>query len=251
MQRLFPGSVPLEAKPVASPGHPLPMKHRPAAIIFDVEGTLVDCVPQVLASWHETLSADGHAFTTETLQRYSGLDGADMLDRLIPDVGAAAKKGILSQQGELYRRKYLHAAHPFESVRLLFEDLKRGHYLIGIATTCKADELAIYDRHLNILQLCDAVAPGSETSCGKPHPDLYGKVLQKLALTDHPAGVMAVGDSPFDAMAAKALGLLCVGVATGGFSVRELESFGCSLVLQHVRDLRDHLVFPSEGPVAA
>jgi phosphoglycolate phosphatase-like HAD superfamily hydrolase len=235
----------------ASAGHKLPMKHRPVAIIFDVEGTLVDCVPKVLASWHETLSDIGHEITVETLQRYSGLDGADMLDRLIPDIGAATRKRILSQQGELYRRKYLLAAHPFEGVRPLFEDLKRGHYLIGIATTCKADELAIYDRDLNILQLCDAVASGSETSSGKPHPDLYRNVLQKLALTDHPAGVMAVGDSPFDAMAARALGLQCVGVATGGFSVRKLKSLGCSLVLQHVRDLRDHLVFPSEGPLAA
>ena len=48
------------------------------AIIFDVEGTLVDCVPHVLDSWKQTLEGAGHDVALAELQRYSGMDGAEI-----------------------------------------------------------------------------------------------------------------------------------------------------------------------------
>src|SRR5436190_9939751 len=186
-----------------------------AAIIFDVEGTLVDCVPHVLDSWKRTLEAAGHGVTLAELQRYSGMDGADMLERLLPDQSTGHRQDLLKAQGERYRRDYLALARPFDGVRELFTTLKQTGFPIGIATTCKKDELSSYDRSMRVLELTDAIACGDDAEKGKPHPDLYHVALRKLGVRE-PSFAMGVGDTPYDAMAATGLRMQAAGVVTGG-----------------------------------
>lgn len=207
-----------------------------AAVIFDVEGTLIDCVPHVIASWQAALDAAGHNRPREELQRYSGMDGGDMLDKLLPDAPQQEKERILKLQGEVYRQKYLQLGRPFRGVRELFAALRKRNFAIGIATSCKGDELRIYDKHMRVLDFADAVACGSDEDKGKPHPNLYYAVLRKLGLIE-PSRAIAVGDSPYDAIAANALGLHAAGVLTGGFSAEVLTEAGCDFTLREVRDL--------------
>ena len=56
------------------------------AYIFDVEGTLVDCAPQTLQCWHETLASFGLPVPMVSLQRLSGMDGDEMLATLVPSL---------------------------------------------------------------------------------------------------------------------------------------------------------------------
>jgi HAD superfamily hydrolase (TIGR01549 family) len=209
-------------------------------LIFDVEGTLIDCAAQTLESWRQTLSEFGHSFTRDELQPYSGMDGAGMLDGLLPKLPDDKKKEVLKRQGEFFREHYLHSVRPFPHVRETFEALKKGRVKLAIATTCKHDELAIYDRHMQVLGLTDAVACGDDVKRGKPHPDLFSLALRKLRIADRP-GVLAVGDTPYDAKAATALGLGAIGVLTGGFSRAALQEAGCIAVLDQVRHIVPHL----------
>jgi Haloacid dehalogenase-like hydrolase len=114
-------------------------------IIFDVEGTLVDCVPHVLRSWQSILATAGRPVGLADLQRYSGMDGGDMLERLLPDLGRAEKKKLLEAHGKLYCRDYLPLTRPFAGVRPLFVALKQQKYTLAIATSCTGDELRSYD----------------------------------------------------------------------------------------------------------
>jgi HAD superfamily hydrolase (TIGR01509 family) len=209
-------------------------------IIFDVEGTLMDCVRHVLESWHVTLAKAGHTVMRSDLQRYSGMDGNDMLERLLPAVTEGERKQLLQLQGERYRQSYTALARPFQGVRELLGRLKAQHYILAIATTCKADELEAYDKHMDVLKLMDAVACGDDAAKGKPHPDLFYQVLTKLGMPEPQLG-LAIGDTPYDALAAKPLGLRVAGVLTGGFSPRELKASGCEVVLDEVKDLDRHL----------
>lgn len=203
------------------------------AVVFDVEGTLIDCVPCVLASWQVVLATAGYSVSHEELQRYSGMDGGDMLDRLLPEASKKEKQRLLKVQGETYRKDYLHLGRPFFGVRDLLVALKRRGVALGIATTCKGDELREYDKHMQVLDLVDAIACGDDPSKGKPHPDLYHAALGKLGLNE-PGSAIAVGDSPYDAMAANALGMRAAGVLTGGFSAEVLRRAGCERVLREV-----------------
>lgn len=206
------------------------------AVIFDVEGTLIDCVQDVLACWKRVLAAAGHHVAHDELQKYSGMDGGDMLDRLLPKLTEQEKQHILKVQGETYRKDYLQHGRPFAGVRGLLAALRRRNVALGIATSCKGDELREYDRQMQILDLVDAVCCGDDAGKGKPHPDLYYGVVKKLGLTE-PRCALAVGDSPFDAMSATSLGMRACGVLTGGFCTTILANAGCDPILQDVRDL--------------
>ena len=218
------------------------------ALIFDVEGTLIDCVPHVLACWRAILASAGYTVSPRELQRYSGMDGSDMLKRLLPDVPNVEQEALLKLQGEVYRRDYLQLARPIVGVRGLFEEMKRGGVTIGIATTSSRDELRAYDEHMHVLDLADATACGDDAKKGKPHPDLYRVALDKLGLTN-PQRAMAIGDTPYDAEAAAALGMPAAGVLTGGFTREELVQAGCSVVLGEVTELAHRLAigFPAQA----
>jgi len=97
----------------------------------------------------------------------------------------------------------------------LIEGLKGWGIAIGLATTCKSDELAAYDEHLRIRPLVDAIVCGEAIPHGKPDPALLRECLTLLHIND-PSEVIAVGDTPYDAIAAKRTDIHCVGVLTGG-----------------------------------
>jgi HAD superfamily hydrolase (TIGR01549 family) len=211
------------------------VKASSTIIIFDVEGTLVDCVAQTLESWQAALNDFGHAFSRDRLQPYSGMDGEEMLDRLLPGMNDDKKKEILNRQGELYEQQHLRTVRSFPPVHDLFQTLKKRGFTLAIGTTCKHGQLAVYDKDMRVLEYTEAIACGDEVKRGKPHPDLFRCVLKKLG-ADQATTVIAVGDTPYDAKAATALHLQAVGVLTGGFSEDALRSAGCDRVLREVAD---------------
>jgi phosphoglycolate phosphatase-like HAD superfamily hydrolase len=213
------------------------LKHAsPSAVIFDVEGTLIDCVPLILESWRRTLLAAGHSFTIAELQAYSGMDGDWMLEQLLPTVDADVRQKLLKVHGDEYRAGFIHQAQPFGGLRDLFEQLKGREIAIGIATTCKKDELTIYDERMKVVELADAVVCGETVKHGKPDSALLEECLRSLKVAS-PGAALGVGDTPFDARAGRALGLDCAGVLTGGFSTTTLRDAGYKYVFDEVRQV--------------
>jgi HAD superfamily hydrolase (TIGR01509 family) len=137
-------------------------------------------------------------------------------------------------------RKYLPCARPLTGVRELFTTLKQRGYRLGIATTCTGDDLNSYDETMRVLDLADAVTCGEEAAKGKPHPELFYAALHKLRVTET-GRVLVVGDTPYDALGAKPLGMHAMGVATGGFPEADLMTAGCDAVVAEVTDLARYL----------
>ena len=90
---------------------------REYSILCDIEGTLVDSVPLSLRCWQETLADADHPVSREALQTLSGMDGADMLEALLPEVPEKARKEILKKRGANFERDYLMEVRPFPHVR--------------------------------------------------------------------------------------------------------------------------------------
>jgi len=101
-----------------------------AAVISTLK-ELIDCVPQSLEYWRDTLAAAGHRFSIAKLQRSSGMDAGEMLDRLLPRASKLQRKLLLKQQGERDRRDELHRVRAFAGVRDLFARLKQEGATIG------------------------------------------------------------------------------------------------------------------------
>jgi HAD superfamily hydrolase (TIGR01509 family) len=202
------------------------------AVLFDVEGTLVDAVPLTLRCWTETLGEFGYDVNVERLQPLSGMDGRDMLGHSIPGLNEDAAQRILERQGERYRSQYLPKVRPFPRVAELFEVLHGAGKSIGLATDSSRDELDCYVEIAGLAGLVDARACGDEVERGKPHPDVVHLALGKLDAS--PRDAVMIGDTPFDALAARKAGLRALGLLTGGFNEADLIEAGAEAVLPHV-----------------
>jgi HAD superfamily hydrolase (TIGR01509 family) len=204
------------------------------AIIFDVEGTLVDCAFQVTESWRRTLQDFGYSLSALELHKYSGMDTDDMLRVLLPDATGDEKDNIKSAQGSSYRQTFLPTVNAFPGVRALLEKLRRAGHRIGLATAAQADELAVYLELTGAGEFVDVVACGDDKVRGKPHPDLFRLTLGRLGVRKN---ALAVGDTPYDAIGAGRAGIRTIGTMSGGFSLRELEDAGCYAVVGRLQQL--------------
>jgi HAD superfamily hydrolase (TIGR01549 family) len=203
--------------------------------IFDVEGTLVDSVPQNLLSLQESLAAFGVTVAYELLQLYSGLDGDQTLQLAAPDLNADARQQVLKAQGRIYEAKYLASVKAFTGVRDVFVALNRRGAKIALATDCKGPELKHYRSLLNVDDLIDSIACGDDVEHGKPDPRLVGLALRKLEV---PGGqAVMIGDTPYDAEAALGAGTSAAGLLTGGFAREALAGAGCFVVAKELGDL--------------
>jgi phosphoglycolate phosphatase-like HAD superfamily hydrolase len=202
--------------------------------IFDVEGTLVDSVPQNLCSLDEALRSFGYEIPKETLQLYSGLDGDQTLQLVLPDADESERQVILEAQGKIYEDKYLADIAPFPAVRDLFVALTRQGGRIALATDCKGPALKYYLSILEVNDLIAALACGDDVEHGKPDPRLVGVALGKLGL---PASeTVMIGDSPYDAEAGLEAGTAAGGVLPGGFAQEALRGAGCFAVAEDLKN---------------
>jgi phosphoglycolate phosphatase-like HAD superfamily hydrolase len=219
------------AKPDAS-GGTASLLIEARAVLFDIEGTLVDAVPLTLQCWTETLGEFGYSVGVDRLQPLSGMDGRDMLDHVVPGLDDEVAQRILKRQGERYRSHYLDQVRSFPGVAELFTLLRGAGKSIGLATDSSRDELDRYVEIAGIAGLVDARACGNEVKRGKPHPDVMHLALEKLDAS--PGDAIMIGDTPFDAMAARKVEVRALGLLTGGFSEADLIKAGAETVLPDV-----------------
>jgi HAD superfamily hydrolase (TIGR01549 family) len=222
---------------------------RFAGFIFDVEGTLVDCVPQTILSLQKSLADIRLTIPYETLQLYSGLDGDQALQLIAPGLDSATRQEVLNNRASYYRLTYLNGIKAFRGVRDTFRTLKKGGAKIALATDCKGPELRHYLAVLGVSDLIDEMSCGDDVEHGKPDPRLVGLALRKLDLPG--PNVVMIGDTPYDAEAAHGASTGSAGVLTGGFSKETLLQAGCFAVARDVRDLASYLEVGSSRPSEA
>jgi HAD superfamily hydrolase (TIGR01509 family) len=209
----------------------------PKAVIFDVDGTLVDSNELHVAAWREAFQRYGKEVDPAALRKQMGKGG----DQLMPVFWSKAElekfgEEMQALRVELFMRKYLPLCRPFPGVRPLFERLKREGVQIALASSAKEPELEHHLEALGIGDLVDGATSADDAEHSKPCPDIYQAALSRLPATAA-AEAIVVGDSPYDAQAAARAGMRCIGVLTGGFTERELLEAGAVAVYEDVAHL--------------
>jgi HAD superfamily hydrolase (TIGR01509 family) len=202
------------------------------AVIFDVDGTLLDTNELHVESWVRVFRRHGQAVEPQSVRAQMGKGGDQLMPALLPkDLVAREGEAISKERVALFLSEYIQRARPFPGVRPLFERLAALGRTRVLATSAKQEEL---DRYLGLLGLGDLVddsVTSGDAEKSKPHPDIFAAALGKLA----PLGaddVVVVGDSPFDAEAAGKIGLRTVGVLCGGFPEEVLRRAGCAAIFR-------------------
>jgi HAD superfamily hydrolase (TIGR01509 family) len=207
------------------------------AILFDIDGTLLDSNGLHAECWAEVLRCHGSVVPVEAIRRQIG-KGADKLmpvflpQDVVERIGAQLKK----ERVELFRTKYLPRARVLPKVRELFDRLKADGKRIALASSATGPELDDYKRILGLADLLDAETSADDAERSKPDPDIFLAALQRLGSTDR-SKTVAVGDTPYDAEAGWKAGLQVVGVTCGGWPEADLRAAGCLWVYRDPADL--------------
>ncbi len=196
------------------------------AAIFDLDGTLLDSVDLHAIAWHEALLAFGHDVSFEQTRSQIGKGG----DKLIPVFLSPKEQADHGQaldewRGKLFKEKYLRLIKPFSAVPELLERVRASGLRLAIASSAKRDELDTYLEIAGISDLIDVTASSEDVEESKPEPDIFKAVLKKLNVGGGQAVV--IGDTPYDAEAARKAGVPTVGVLCGGFRENALRKAGC------------------------
>lgn len=223
----------------------------PRAFIFDVEGTLVDSVLPTLQCWTETLAEIGVTASVADLHPYSGMDGKRMLRHVLKKHDPKLLDHVAQLQAERYLIHHLPHVRAFPGLRRLFTAIKSADGKIALATTCDKEDLARYRALMEVDDLLDVVCCGDDVKREKPAPDIVALAAKKLRVP--PAQIAMVGDTPYDAEAARGAGLTPIGLQSGHFSRFDLQDAGCVAIffdLQVLARKLEELAPPAAEPAA-
>ncbi|MDQ2712970.1 MAG: HAD family phosphatase [Acidobacteriota bacterium] len=210
----------------------------PDALIFDIDGTLLDSVDLHARAWEEAFQHFGHNIPFEEIRGQIGKGGDQLMPFFLsPDEVKRRGKEIEQFRGDLFKKKYLKDVKPFPGVRALFEKAIDNGQKVALASSAKADELEHYKKLAKIEDLVDAETSSADAERSKPHPDIFEAAVDRLGKEITPDRVIIIGDSPYDVEAAKKAGIRTVCVRCGGFPDAVLQEAGCIALYDNPEDL--------------
>jgi HAD superfamily hydrolase (TIGR01509 family) len=207
------------------------------AAIFDVDGTLIDSVDLHAKAWIEALGHFGHEIAFQDLRSQIGKGGDQILHGLLPP-DAIEQRGdeIKDFRADLFKRNYLPQVRVFPGVRELFERIRAAGQRAVLASSGSAEEVEQYKEIAGIADLIDSATSSDDAERSKPFPDIFQAALAKLSGLG-PDEAVVIGDTPYDAEAARKAQITSIGVLSGGFAEQALRDAGCIAVYRGPEDL--------------
>jgi beta-phosphoglucomutase-like phosphatase (HAD superfamily) len=207
------------------------------AVLFDVDGTLIDSNDLHATAWRETFLRYGVEVPLEEVRGQIGKGGDNLIPALLPpELVESKKEEIDAARGELFKRDYLPRVVPFPGVRALFERIYADGKKIVLASSAGGEEV---DFHLGVIGASDlvhATTSKDDVKHSKPDPDIFAAALARVQPLG-PGEVVVVGDSPYDMEAAAKLGIRTIGFRSGGFPDEDLLGAGAAELYNGAADL--------------
>lgn len=210
------------------------------AVIFDVDGTLVDSVDLHAQAWQDAFRKFGHEIAFDAIRGQIGKGGDQLLPVFLSEKDLKAYgKELEAYRSQVFKERYLSKIRAFPQVRELFERLRADGVRTALASSAKGDELEHYKSLARISDLTQEEASSDDAEKSKPHPDIFEAAMARLGDVRAEDAVV-VGDTPYDAEAARKARLRPVGLLCGGWPEDELRQAGCIAVYKDSADLLAH-----------
>ena len=206
-------------------------------VVFDVDGTLVDTNYHHTIAWFRAFQRYDVTPALWRIHRAIGMGGDQLVE-------AVAGEDVENEHGDDLRDAWteeydalLPEVQPFEGARELLSAVReRGRSLV-LASSGEAKHVDHYLDLLDAREIAEAWTTSQDAEETKPAPDLVQTAMSKVK----GRSAVMIGDSTWDAEAAKRIDVPTYAVRTGGFSVEELQEAGAQKVYDSLKDLHQDL----------
>lgn len=190
---------------------------RPAAVILDVDGTLIDSNDAHARAWIEAFGEHGIPVAFDHVRRLIGMGG----DKLMPEVSGIEESSelgakIAARRGDLFLSRHLPSLQPFPQTRELLERLAADGFVLAVASSAKEEELGPLLDRAGVIDLLPRTTSSDDAEESKPDPDIVQAALKKTGCAREQT--VMIGDTPYDIAAAKRTGIEIIGVECGGWT---------------------------------
>ena len=211
------------------------------ALIFDLDGTLVDTVYAHVFAWQRALDEHGMKIDGWRIHRRIGMSGGLFTRAVGREIGRPLTetevKDLQDRHGELFR-EMLPERNPLPGAVALLRELRERGTVHGIATSGRRPEI---DGSLAVLEVPEGtvVVERGDVPRAKPEPDLFLECARRLAADADDCYV--VGDAVWDLLAARRARMLSIGLLSGGYGTDELTRAGAFRVYADTAELLESL----------
>jgi phosphoglycolate phosphatase len=216
----------------------------PPALVFDLDGTLVDSAPDIGVAINALLREEGrHALDPASIISFVGDGAAQLVWRAFAASGPVPEgttlEALLDRFLAHYRAAPAILTKPYDDVAPVLRQLKQAGHKLGVCTNKPDALIAAVLEGTGLARCFDAAVGPDKVSRRKPDPAHLRATLDAMGVAPGAPAVM-VGDSINDVRAAHGLGLPCVCV-TYGYTHGRIEDWGADLLIDRFADLPEAL----------
>jgi len=219
----------------------------PKAVLFDIDGTLVDSNYLHVDAWGRAFEKVGHPVEAWRIHRSIGLDSDRLVETLLGDdadeLGNRAKQLHTDLYGEMFDRLI-----PLPGAVELLHALAAAGIRVVLATSAPEDELHVLTGVLDSDDALHATTSSDDVDTAKPEPDIVNVALERAGVKASEA--LFVGDAVWDMVAAERAGVQSIGVRTGGFGADELTDAGATRVFDDAATILEGFASRQQQPAS-
>jgi HAD superfamily hydrolase (TIGR01509 family) len=211
------------------------------ALLFDLDGTLVDSVYQHVLAWREALEKTGMQLAVWRIHRRIGMSGGLLINALLRETGHQVTDEEAAHLQRIHEEAFARQAAQVRllpGARQLLDYLTAADIPFAIATSGRVESARPSLQALGVGPEIPIITR-DQVRHAKPDPDLFLTAAARLNVDIRDS--IVVGDSVWDLLAARRAWALGVGLLSGGYGQDELEQAGAYRVYQDPADLLKHL----------
>jgi len=192
------------------------------AVIFDVDGTLVDSNDAHAHAWVQALAERGRRVEFARVRPLIGMGSEKLLPAAAGiDAGSDQGRAIIDRRREIFLHEWVPHLRPTRGARELLEWLRDDRLTLYTASSANAEELETLLRIAGAEKLIESSASSDDASRSKPDLDIVKAAIDRSGC---PASdVIMIGDTPYDVTAARRAGIAIIALRSGGWSDRDLD----------------------------
>ena len=207
------------------------------AVIFDIDGTLVDSNDAHAEAWVRALAEGGRRVDFAHVRRLIGM-GSDKLLPAVAGISADSEEGkaLTDRRGKIFLGEFLPRLQPTRGAHELLEWLRDERMTLVVATSAHSEELTDLLQIAGATRIFEATTTSDDADRSKPDPDIVQAAVQR---TGCPASaVVMIGDTPYDVEAALRAGIGIIALRCGGWDDASLK--GAIAIYDDPGDLLEH-----------